>query len=126
MSEYHGHKTIRNPDGSLRHEPLSDDECRQLIAEVDAAKASREARMPDEKAALRLLTDAWVRLTELGWKEAMYCPKDGTVFDAIEVGSTGIHRCHYLGNWPTGGWWILDDGDEWPASPCLFKLRDAP
>ena len=126
MSDYHGHKTIRNPDGTLRHEPLSKSEAAELIAKVDADKISRAERMPDEQSALRAMMDAWIRLTELGWKEAMYCPKDGSVFNAIEVGSTGIHECRYLGEWPTGGWFIQDAGDEWPSHPCLFKLKVTP
>lgn len=55
--------------------------------------------------------------------DAVYCPKDGTVFDAIEVGSTGIHPCHYDGEWPHGSWWTHEAGDLWPSRPCLFRKR---
>lgn len=65
--------------------------------------------------------DAYTRLTELGWWDASYCPKDGSHFQAIEAGSTGIHDCAYWGAWPTGGWNIFD-GDVWPSRPILFKL----
>lgn len=123
MGEYHGHKTIRNPDGSLRHEPLSSEEAETIIAKIDADKKDRAERMPTEEAALRLMMDAWVRLKELGWREASYCPKDGTVFEVIEPGSTGIHLCRYDGDWPDGTWWILDeDGDEYPSHPCLYRM----
>lgn len=61
-----------------------------------------------------------VRLKELGWQEAEYCPKDGSEFKAIEVGSTGIHDCVYLGDWPKGGWWV-HDGDTYPSRPILWK-----
>jgi hypothetical protein len=77
--------------------------------------------MPDERAALRHMFDGWYRLKELGWREAIYCPKDGTHFQAIEAGSTGIHDCNYLGEWPKGAWWIYD-GDMSPSHPVLFKL----
>lgn len=54
--------------------------------------------------------------------DAIYCPKDGSTFEIIEVGSTGIFRAHYHGEWPTGGWLAEDGGDLWPSHPCLFRL----
>ena len=45
-----------------------------------------------EMAALLKFFEAYQELKRLGWNDIMYCPKDGTHFDAIEVGSTGIHR----------------------------------
>jgi len=89
-------------------------------AEMEAARAKRIADMPDEHAALRVMMEAFTRLKELGWREAMYCPKDCSTFKAIEAGSTGIHDCHYEGEWPDGSYWITD-GDVWPAHPILFK-----
>jgi hypothetical protein len=59
-------------------------------------------------------------LKRLGWRDIMYCPKDGTMFLAIEPGSAGVHNCNYTGSWPDGSWWIYD-GDMWPAHPILFK-----
>lgn len=51
---------------------------------------------------------------------------DGSVFDAIEVGSTGIHDCYYEGKWPAGSWWVRDsDGDLWPSRPMMFRLKQA-
>lgn len=96
----------------------------KLWRSAQRAKRRREKQMPDERAAIAALFDAWVRLKDLGWREAEYCPKDGTVFDAIEVGSIGIHACHYQGTWPTGTWWVSDGNDLWPASPCLFRLQE--
>lgn len=93
---------------------------------ADAVKAADKRRaelMPDEKAAIRAMFDAWLRLTELGWTSAIHCPKDGTEFDAIEAGSTGIHRCLYQGKWPNGHWWIVDDGDLVPSWPVLCRTR---
>lgn len=89
--------------------------------EADAAKATRADRMPDERAAIIAMFEAHQRLIELGWKNAIYCPKDGTHFQAIEAGSTGIHDCNYQGEWPKGGWWVYD-GDIWPSRPVLFRL----
>lgn len=100
---------------------LSAEQCRALIEMTDAEQAKRAADMPDEQTALRVMFSAFQRLRELGWREAIYCPKDGTTFDAIEAGSTGIHRCHYSGEWPKGGWWITAHGDQWPSRPILFR-----
>lgn len=120
-----GHKTIGDGKGGHRHEPLTRSEADCIIAAADAAKADRTARFPTEEAAIRGMWDAYQRLRELGWREAIYCPKDGTYFDAIEAGSTGVHDCTYHGEWPTGGWWVADDNDLWPSHPTLYRLREA-
>ena len=100
---------------------MSEAECRAIADACDAQRAKRASDMPDEKAALRTLADAVERLKELGWRDAIYCPKDGSMFDAIEAGSTGIHRCYYAGEWPKGSWWVVD-GDTWPSRPILYRL----
>lgn len=87
-------------------------------------KAARSALMPTEQDALNLMHDCYDRLRELGWNDAVYCPKDGTEFDAIEAGSTGIHRCYYDGEWPKGHWWIAEDGDLWPSRPILYRVSE--
>jgi hypothetical protein len=117
-----GHTTFS--DG--RHEPLRQSEATAIIAASDAAKARRAEQMPDERSAIEAMFEAWLRLKELGWKEAIYCPKDGSLFDAIEPGSTGIHRCRYEGTWPTGGWWIVGDDDLWPSRPVLYRNEVKP
>lgn len=66
---------------------------------------------------------AYDNLRRMGWREAIYCPKDGTVFEAIEAGSTGIHDCHYQGEWPDGSWWVHVPGDVMPSYPILFRLK---
>lgn len=97
----------------------------ELLHDIDARKAARAAKMPDTEAALRQMFEAWLRLKELGWNQAMYCPKDGSEFAAIEAGSTGVFDCHYSGKWPTGSWWISDGGDLWPSSPILWRPLNA-
>jgi hypothetical protein len=77
--------------------------------------------MPTEKEALRAMFNAYQRMRELGWREAIYCPKDGTPFQVVEAGSTGIHECSYSGEWPKGTWWIHADGDVWPSHPILYR-----
>lgn len=116
-----GHKTMR--DGS--HIPLRQHEASLIIAACHKAKAARDAAMPDERAALRSLTNSHIRLTDLGWRDACYCPKDGSSFDVIEAGSSGIHTAHYSGEWPSGSWWIEGDGDLWPSRPILFRPSPA-
>lgn len=87
-------------------------------------KAARSALMPTEQDAINLMHDCFERLRELGWSEAIYCPKDGSEFDAIEAGSTGIHRCHYSGEWPEGHWYIAEGGDLWPSRPILYRVSE--
>lgn len=123
-----GHKTFATgavgKDGmpTFRHEPLTRAEANYLLECAERAKADREARMPDEKSAIKALNDAYTRLTELGWGDPIYCPKDGRQFNVIELGSTGIHTAYYYGDWPSGSWFIIDEYDVWPSRPALFKL----
>lgn len=114
-----GHKTML--DGS--HEPIYESEAIAIIAACDAAKAKREQDMPTEKDAIHAMWSAYHRLEELGWRDAIYCPKDGSAFDVIEPGSTGIHKCHYQGEWPKGTWWISDEHDMYPSRPVLYKVQ---
>lgn len=74
-----------------------------------------------ERRVIEQLHDAYMKLRANGWREIIYCPKDGTVFEVLEAGSTGIHKCHYAGEWPTGIWWTHDSGDLWPSRPILFR-----
>ena len=117
-----GHSTFR--DG--HHEPLRKKEAESIMAAIERTAALRAEQMPDEQAAIKTLFDAWLRLKELGWKEAQYCPKDGSLFAAIENGSTGVHRCRYEGEWPDGHWWIVGDDDLYPSRPCLWRPLAAP
>ena len=116
--EYYGHMTMA--DGS--HVPLSKEDAEHLWKASEARQAEIAARWPDERSCLIALTEAFHRLRDFGWQEAIYCPKDGTWFQVIEPGSSGIHRAHYEGSWPKGTWWIEDGGDMWPSRPILFKL----
>jgi hypothetical protein len=116
-----GHKTFRDGPLGFRHEPLRASEAERIMVSVELARQRRQDLMPDEHAAIRMMFEAQQRLKELGWNDAVHCPKDGSEFDAIEPGSTGIHRCHYSGEWPSGGWWISDEGDLWPSRPVLYR-----
>ncbi|MEG3086205.1 hypothetical protein [Sphingomonas sp. PB4P5] len=96
-----------------------------LWAAADANKAKRAADMPTEQDAINALSSAYRRLKELGWNDPIYCPKDGSSFDVIEAGSTGIHSAHYEGEWPDGSWWIAEGGDLWPSRPTLYRPTEA-
>lgn len=118
---YYGHLTMA--DGSRKI--LTSDEAKALHEELVAARAATEAKLPDEKTTLHAMNEAFHRLRDFGWSEAVYCPKDGSEFEAIEAGSTGIHRCIYMGEWPNGSWWIVGDGDMSPSRPVLYRLLPA-
>jgi len=94
---------------------------KQIFEEFERAEKERAELMPDETTALKVMFSAYQRLEELGFKNAIYCPKDGTVFEAIEAGSTAIGRCMYNGKWPTGHYWMLEARELWPSRPILFR-----
>ena len=61
-------------------------------------------------------------LNQIGFRDPRYAsPKDGEKFEAVEVGSTGIHECAYLGKWPDGDWVIRDCGDSYFGTPALVR-----
>lgn len=80
-----------------------------------------DLRVGAEAKILGLMFDQYRKLKDLGWKDIIYCPKDGSTFLSISAGSTGVHPCHYSGEWPYGVWWVSDAGDMWPAHPILWK-----
>lgn len=94
----------------------------ELLRLADEARDRRAADMPDTASALAALHRAWLRLKELGWREQIYAPADGTRFLAIEAGSTGQHTCYRD---EERCFWI-DDGDVWPSKPILWRPIDAP
>ena len=105
---------------------LNAEQWQELLAALRRNDQKLADEMPDDEAALAVMGRAYERLRKLGWRNACYCPKDGSTFEVIEAGSIGIHRAHYEGEWPDGCWWIHEDGDLWPSRPILFRLiRDA-
>jgi hypothetical protein len=75
----------------------------------------------NEESYINLMMQAWISLRELGWKDVVHCPKDGTPFLGIVPGRTEIHTCIYKGEWPTGSWWTQHEGELWLVRPCLYK-----
>jgi len=91
-----------------------------LWAECEGARRTRAADMPTEQRAINKLFEAWLRLKELGWNDAIYAPKDGTEVLFIECGSTGIHEGHMDEKRRI---WLHDDGDLAPSHAVLFKAK---
>jgi len=119
-----GHKTFIEDTGGFRHEPIRKDEADALWAACEAEQEERVKRLPDEPSAIKALFEAWLRLKELGWCEAIYCPKDGTPFQIIEAGSTGIFDAYFQGEWPDGYIISSDKHDSYvsrPGGPILFR-----
>ena len=81
---------------------ITEAEATAILKQCEEADALRRAAMPDSMAALRTLHDALTRLKDEGWREGIYCPKDGSEFALIEFGSTGLFRGWYSGEWPKG------------------------
>lgn len=100
-------------------------DAQKMFLTFELEKDARAHLMPTTKDALNRMFECYLRLKELGWREAIYCPKDGTVFDAIEAGSTGVFPSHYDGEWPKGRWWAHSHGDLWPSRPILFRPKGA-
>lgn len=120
--EYYGHMTLK--DGS--HVGLSKEEAERLWKDCEDRDKERALKLPTEQSAINAMFEAYDRLKQFGWREAIYCPKDGSTFDVIEAGSTGIHKCHYEGEWPTGSWLVQDDDDTYPSRPVLFRKEQQP
>jgi len=125
MSEIVGHKTFSIGDGTFRHEPITREEADAIWNAAKQQEQKRAEDMPTEQDAIRQMRDAHQRLKELGWRDAIYCPKDGSVFEVLEAGSSGIHDCFYTGKWPDGTWWIPAEGDLWPSRPILFRPKSS-
>lgn len=120
-----GHKTFHTPERGFWHEPLYADEAQALWDSIEANDAQRAKVMPSEESAIRLMFEAGRRLKDFGWNDAIYCPKDRSTFQVLEFGSTGKHPCIYEGEWPSGSWWIVAQGDMSPSRPVLWKPLDA-
>lgn len=103
-NNYHGHVTL---DDGTRF-PLTEDEENAIWKAIKAAEAKSAADMPKISDVLRVMQRGHSRLCNLGWREAQYCPKDGTTFAVIQYGSTGIFEAWYMGDWPTGHVYCCD------------------
>jgi hypothetical protein len=88
---------------------IADEAATAIWGAIERQNAADEAAMPDTLAAMIALQRARERLKKLGWREGIYCPKDGGGFAVIQYGSTGIFAGTYVGDWPAGDVWIGDE-----------------
>ena len=119
-------ETMKNTSESLtrKFERVIDPEiAADLFARAEANEARRREAMPDEQTAIGQMWSAYQRLTEIGWQDAIYCPKDGTVFEALTAGSCGVFDCFYRGEWPKGSCWVWEAGDLWSVRPILWRPK---
>ncbi len=93
----------------------------QILHDIQDQEKARAIAMPTEEAALHQMRDVFLRLKELGWTEAQYCPKDGKTCLFIEFGSSHVFHGHYSGEWPNGVFLLEDQGDLYPSRPVLFR-----
>lgn len=98
----------------------TEEQATAIIKALDADKAKRIDEMPDIDAALRVFARAYRRLIELGFREIIYHPKDGSTFEVIEPGSTGIFPCEFWESPTRGSFWIQQDGGT-PSHPVLWR-----
>jgi len=105
---------------------LSDLRFEALVRQSEREKRQRARDMKTVKEALEVAWRGWKRLQDLGFNDACYCPKDGTPFEVVEWGSTGIFRCTYEGKWPDGLYMVEDGGDIWPTGRGGMLWRPLP
>lgn len=98
---------------------MSEPNLRQIWMEAEATQKRYVAE--GEEVQLAKMRDGYNGLRNLGWRDATYCPKDGTRFLAICGNGSEPRPCTYQGEWPTGVWLLEDAGDLWPVRPVLFK-----
>ena len=95
----------------------------RILAEVEDRRRSIAEEMPTEQDAIETMYRAYSRLRDLGWRDGLYMPKDGTPVTVIQIGSTGTFECRYSGKWADGYFNLYDGGDVYPSrsAPPLFK-----
>ena len=97
-------------------------EQKKLWSEIEENEKKRAEKMPDEKSAINQLHEAYLRLIDFGWKEMAFCPKNQSMFTALEIGSKAIVRCRSMHKDGKRCYWIFD-GDFWPVNPVLWRRR---
>jgi hypothetical protein len=83
---------------------------------------SRHSPTDEEQMHIFAIQTACRALEKLGWRHAMYAPRDNSTFLSIGIGSTGIHETT---RHEDGSFWIYD-GDVWPATPGTIMWKPLP
>jgi hypothetical protein len=103
---------------------VSHETMQKILADIEANDNLAAEVLPTEKECLNALCYIERRLKKLGFSDALYAPKDGSNFQMIEFGSSGIHEGFYEGEWPHGGFQVLcGDGDTGPSHPIMYRLK---
>lgn len=102
----------------------TEEQAAKMLEYFEREKRWSVEEMPDVQKALEVFTKAYRRLIELGFKEIIYHPKDGSTFEVIEPGSTGIFPCQYWEQPARGSFWIMEDGGC-PSHPVLWRPTSA-
>lgn len=105
-----------------RHVPITRAQAACILKSIKDAQAKRDAMMPDEASARRVLMQAVERMKSFGWRDGIYCPKDGTAFAVFMFGSTGVFTGHYSGDWPSGC--IIAEDEVCDPRGCMWKPID--
>lgn len=79
--------------------------------------------MPTEADAIAQLSAVLYRLKDLGWRERMYAPKDGTMIEVIEPCSVGTFDANY---WDGVGWFSHDAEDSYPSDFIMWRPKKNP
>lgn len=97
----------------------------QIWSDYERSKAERAEQFPEFKDCLQMMLKIKERLRDFGWNDGIHAPKNGTTFEVIEWGSTGVFDCSYSGDWPEGHWVTCDGHDLYPSSsaPLMFRLK---
>ncbi len=102
---------------------MSDDmpNFRAMWAEAD--KTELPLRKAMATAEMEIITALTNELRRHGWAEAIYCPKDHSIFWGWDPLCAAPYECYYEGEWPKGSWFAAVHGDIWPARPVLWKAK---
>jgi hypothetical protein len=98
---------------------LSADEAKALWDAAERAQKERAERLPDVQSCLSSFLSAKDRMRELGWRESVYCPRDGSTFAVCQIGSTGIWSAFFSDPYISYG-----DCVESPSRSMFFKPTD--
>ena len=90
-----------------------------ILMTAQLRRKERAEHLPTTDHCTVALLQVVERLRELGWQAAEYAPRNRS-FNAVVLGGSGVHRCMWIGG-TTGGWFLEDDHDWWPARIVVWK-----
>lgn len=126
---FSGHKTIRTGPlpGDVRHEPLTEADVKELLAEAELEKSARAIDMPTADDAIKQINRAYLRLKELGWRDPPRMMPPNKVLRCLMVEGGCSRIIEGGGNSYSDGkifYTTEEAGDIWPAHPLLILPLD--